>query len=209
MYFVALRMLVGDTPKFMALVFGLAFATTLVVQQGSIFTGLMRRTARGVENVAQAEVWVMDPATVYYDERRPLPNNALQRVRSVDGVAWAVPYFVGSGTARLPDGEFAQVQIIGVDRLSKIGLPETFESGEPDMIEQPETVFWDNLNVGLYKNVKPGDVLEINDLRARVVGLAAAPRGFASNPTVYTTYERALQYAPSERRRMTFVLCWG
>ena len=55
MYFVALRMLVGDTTKYLALVFGLAFSTTLVVQQGSIFTGLLRRTGAAIETIPQAE----------------------------------------------------------------------------------------------------------------------------------------------------------
>ncbi|HEY3324341.1 MAG TPA: ABC transporter permease [Planctomycetota bacterium] len=206
MFYIALRMLVGDTPKFIALVFGLAFATTLVVQQGAIFTGIMRRTARGIENVPQAEIWVMDPATVYYDERRPLPDSALLRVRSVTGVAWAVPFFVGGGTAQLPDGSYSQVQIVGVDRQSKIGMPQAYESGDPHMLDDPETVFWDNLNMDLYRNVHPGDTLQVNDHRARVVGLAAAPRAFTPGPVVYTTYERALDYAPSERRRLTFVL---
>src|SRR3954468_24315900 len=104
MYYVALRMLVGDTTKYLALVFGLAFSTTLVVQQGSIFTGILRRTAAGIENVPQADIWVMHPATRHYDERKPIEDTALQRVRGIDGVEWAERLFVANASAQLPEG---------------------------------------------------------------------------------------------------------
>ena len=42
-----------------------------------------------------------------------------------------------------------------------------------------------------------GEIFEINDRRARVVGLCQTTRTFASQPLIYTTYERALSYAPS------------
>lgn len=206
MYYVALRMLMGDTTKYLALVFGLTFSTTLAVQQGSIFTGLMRRTAASVETVPLADVWVMNPATRYFDDRKAIEDTALQRVRGVDGVEWAQRLYIGSGSARLPDGTYTGVQIVGVERVSKIGLPQTFEKGSPELLEQPDAIFWDHLNTAIYKKIVPGDVLEINDHRARVVGLANGPRTFQSNPTVYTTYERATQYSPGERRRLTFVI---
>jgi putative ABC transport system permease protein len=205
-YYVALRMLMGDTTKYMALVFGLAFSVTLVVQQGSIFSGILRRTASSIESVPQADIWVMHPATRYYDERKAIEDTALQRVRGVPGVEWAQRLFVGMGSARMPDGTYAAVQIVGVERHSKIGLPGVLEHAEASAIEQPDAVLWDNINLPLYKKIQPGDILEINDRRARVAGLASAPRSFISNPAIYTTYERALEYAPGERRRLTFVL---
>ena len=205
MYRIALQMLFGDRGKAITLIFGLAFATTLIVQQGSIFTGIMRRTAVSILAIPQADVWVMYPETQYYDERKPLENPALQRVWGVEGVDSALPLLLGSGIARLQDGTFASVQIVGIERNSQFGLPKV-ETADRDSLNQPDAVFWDNLNIPLYQKVKPGDVLEINDHRAQVVGLALGPRGFTANPIVYTTYERALAYAPGERKRMSFIL---
>lgn len=206
MYYVALRMLVGDTLKYLALVFGLAFSTTLVVQQGSIFVGILRRTGAQIETIPQADIWVMHPATRYYDEHKPIEDTALNRVRGIKGVEWAERLFVGGGEAALPDGTFAHCIIVGVDRNSKVGLPDYFVSGSPSAIEQPDAVLWDNLGLSLYTKIKDGNILEINDRRARVVGQVAARRAFMSNPTIYTTYERALEYAPGERKRLTFVI---
>ena len=44
MYWIALKMLVGDRAKFLGIVLGLTFAAALIMQQGSIFCGLMLRT---------------------------------------------------------------------------------------------------------------------------------------------------------------------
>ena len=44
MNFVALRMLVGDRAKYLGIIVGLTFASLLITQQLSIFTGLMSRT---------------------------------------------------------------------------------------------------------------------------------------------------------------------
>ena len=196
----------GDTTKYLALVFGLAFSTTLVVQQGSIFTGILKRTASNIETIPQADIWVMHPATRYYDEHKAIQDTALPLVRGVDGVDWAERLFVGGGEALLPDGTFSHCIIIGVDRHSKVGLPDVFTSGSPEGIELPDGVLWDNLGLAVYQKIKDGDLLEINDRRARVVGQVAAKRAFLSNPTIYTTYERALEYAPGERNRLTFVV---
>jgi putative ABC transport system permease protein len=51
-----------------------------------------------------------------------------------------------------------------------------------------------------------GDVIELNDHRATVVGLANVSRTFQSQPVVYTTYARATTFAPRERKLLSFVL---
>ena len=94
MYYVALRMLMGDTTRYLALLAGLAFSATLVIQQASIFTGFMRRAASNVEKVPEADLWVMHPATQYSEERKGIPDTALQRVRGIEGVDWAEPLLI-------------------------------------------------------------------------------------------------------------------
>jgi putative ABC transport system permease protein len=51
-----------------------------------------------------------------------------------------------------------------------------------------------------------GDTLELNDRRAIVVGIAKTTRTFQSQPVIYTTYSRAIGYAPKERKLLSFVL---
>ena len=63
MYWIALKMLVGDRAKFLGIVLGLTFAAALITQQGSIFCGLMLRTCAQITDITGADLWVMDPAS--------------------------------------------------------------------------------------------------------------------------------------------------
>ena len=72
MSWIALKMLTGDKAKFFGIVLGLTFAALLITQQGSIFCGLMRRTAGQVEDIRGADLWVMDPNVRYIDDVKPM-----------------------------------------------------------------------------------------------------------------------------------------
>ena len=46
----------------------------------------------------------------------------------------------------------------------------------------------------------------MNDHRAVIVGVCEATRTFQSNPVVYTTYSRAKNFAPQERKILSYIL---
>jgi putative ABC transport system permease protein len=101
MYWIALKMLVGDKAKFLGIVMGLTFAAALITQQGSIFCGLMLRTCAQITDITGADLWVMEPSVRFVDDIKPLLESCLQRVRGVDGVKWAVPLYKGNARAKL------------------------------------------------------------------------------------------------------------
>jgi putative ABC transport system permease protein len=51
-----------------------------------------------------------------------------------------------------------------------------------------------------------GELLELNDHRAVVVGVAKIGYNYNSLPVIYTTYTRAQSYVPAERKLLSFVL---
>ena len=71
MNFVALKMLFGDRAKYLMLLAGLTFSTMLIVQQGSIFWGLMMWSQSGISNI-NVPVWVTDPEINQVEEVKPL-----------------------------------------------------------------------------------------------------------------------------------------
>src|SRR5687767_14626505 len=103
----ALRMLTGDRAKYLGLVFAIAFCTFLLENQTSIFAGILHRTGSQIADVTDASVWVMDPKTEYFEQTKALKDTDLLAVRSVDGVAWAVPLFKGNPVAKTENGKFA------------------------------------------------------------------------------------------------------
>lgn len=209
MLWIAVRMLTGDKMKFYGLLFGIGFSTLLITQQLTIFVNLIERGASGVYNEPSAEVWVMDPVSRTTDVSYAVPSTALDKVRSVPGVAWAVPHLRANASVRTRTGDLEGVAIIGVDDATLIGLPKRMVVGSPDVLSQPDTVIIDD--GGAYNMFGPeavpiGERLELNDQRAVIRAMADTIPSFTSQATLYTKYSQALNYVPGTRNRMTFVL---
>ena len=209
MLWIAIRMLTGDAQKFYGLLFGIAFSTLLITQQLTIFVNLIERGASGVYNAPEAEIWVMDPVSRTTDVSYAMPSTALDEVRSVPGVEWAVPHLRSAASVRTKEGDLEQVAIIGVDDATLIGLPQNLVEGSKQALQQPDTVIIDD--GGLFNMFGPGaDVmgerLELNDQRAVIRGVADSIPAFTSTAVLYTKYSRALNFVPGTRNRLSFVL---
>lgn len=218
MYRVALQMLMGDRGKYLGLIMGLTFAALLITQQSAIFTGLMTRTYSFIGDLSQPDIWVMDPKVQYIDDVKPLQDTELFRVRGVRDVEWAVPLYKGLLKARLEDGNFQIVNVLGLDDATLIGGPPRMIEGSINDLRRQDAIIVNDVgaNTRLAKKgkvpgeksvpLKVGDTLEINDRRAVVVGICQVTRTFQSQPVIYTTYTRALNFAPRERKMLSFVL---
>ncbi len=214
----ALKMLFGDSARFYGMLLGLAFSTLLISQQSAIFVGLMSRTFGFITDTPQPDLWIVDPAQQFLDDNKPLRSTAVQRVRSIEGIEWAVPIFKGLLVVNLPDGKRQVSQIIGIDDASLIAGPPFMVEGALTDLRKPDAIIVDErASRKEFKMNKPpeggeprplrvGDILELNELRAEVVGICKATQTFQSQPVIYTTYSRATQYAPPERRMVTMVL---
>ncbi len=208
MNYVALKMLFGDRAKYLMLLAGLTFSTMLIVQQGSIFWGLMTWSQSGITNV-NAPVWVADSNINQVEEIKPLADTAVTVVRSVPGVEWALPLYKGVQRARLRDGNYEQIALVGIDSSTLIGRPHTVLEGKIEDLRSPEAVAIDQLGIerlGGPENIYLGTTFEINDHRVRVVAIVKTQKSFQNFPFVYTTYERALSVTPEERRKLSYVL---
>ncbi len=227
MSWIALKMLTGDRAKFFGIVMGLTFAALLITQQGSIFCGLMLRTASQITDTTGADLWVMDPNILQVDDNKPMIENNLYRVRGVHGVSWAVPFYKGNARAKInnvdgsPQKVIEQVILLGLDDSSMVGAPppERILVGRLQDLRKPESVMVDFTRIAkLFPGYPPdaykkenaglfiGKELEMNDHRAIIVGICEASRTFQSNPVVYTTYSRAKGYVAQERKVLSYIL---
>lgn len=210
MHDLALKMLLGDRAKYLMLVSGLTFATLLMTQQASIFCGLMQWSGSTLDNVP-APIWVVDPMVKQVNDIDALRDTDLNRVRSVDGVAWAAPFYTGMLRARLDNGTFKFIQLVGVDATTFAGAPRELLSGRIEDLRLPNTVILDTYGVKKLSRdagrpIGVGDRFEINDHEARIVGIAKTRLSFSGNPYVFTTYDRAVQYAPGQRKMLSSIL---
>lgn len=211
----AIRMLMGDRAKYLGIVFGVMLAALLMSHQVTIFVGLMSRTRSIFQQLPGADLIIADPATEFVEDVKPLSDTALQRVRSADGVAWAVPMMRQPLRVRTEDGRFRTCIVVGIDDATLIGGPAIMHAGSIEALRKPDGVIIDRIDAvkllssqasGRFRVPAIGDFLEINDRRVRIVGISDNPRPFISQPIIYTTLSTAQRIAPVERRTVSFVL---
>lgn len=228
MFYVALKMLMGDHAKYAGLIIGIAFTAFLVTFALSYFAGFMTRGFALITENPTADVWVMDPAVESAELTITMPESALQRVRSVDGVRYAVPLALGNADVRFPNGRFQSFQVIGVDDATLAGAPR-LKPGEPPLASYtPDAVIVDSggtsgkldtplleadqwpsdgphLDVPM-RELRSGDELLVNDHRIKVTGRSHTVPRFPPRPLLYTTYSNASRILPPEPNLLTFVL---
>jgi putative ABC transport system permease protein len=209
MWRIALKMLFNDQAKYMGLVIGVAFSTLLINQQMGIFLGLLARGGALIDDVPEANVWVMDPGVKNLDTIFPLRDTELGRVRGVEGVQWAVPYFKAMATVRTQSGQLESALLVGADDQSMIGIPSNFVLGSAEDLRKPDAVAVNQDGFGKVwkgEKISIGNTVELNDRRAVVVAIIKDSPKFTSSITFYTRYSQALSYTNNGRNQLSFLL---
>src|SRR5215813_11601143 len=193
----ALKMLLGDRAKYIMLISGLTFASLLMTEQAGIFCGIMQWTGSTLDNVG-APIWVVDPMVEQINDTEAMRDTDVSRVRSVEGVAWAAPFYQGNLRTRMRDGSFQFVQLIGIDATTFAGAPTSLLQVKLEDLRLPNTVILDEygttkLSRDPKKPLGLGETFEINDREARVVGVCKTRMSFSGNPYLFTTYDQAIQ----------------
>ena len=209
MHLIALKMLTGDRAKYLGLIFAIAFCTFLLENQTSIFAGILRRTGSQILDVTDADIWVMDPKTEYFEQTKALKDTDVDRVRGVEGVQWAVRLFKGNPVARTLDGKFAASFCLGLDDATLTGAPRKMLLGSWERLREPDAIVIDKAGYLLLFPGEPLEIdrtLELNDHKAVIVGISDASAPFLSYPIIHTRYSQAINFVGRERTQLSYVL---
>jgi putative ABC transport system permease protein len=197
---------VNDRGKFAALVVGVTFAVFLMIQVTSMFAGILHKASATIINVG-AKVWVMDRAVNTPQNNIPMPDYVLDAVRSINGVTYAVPIYSGVGLVKLRSGTYQSVTVLGLDDTSLFGRPELLEGHIEDIYADNGFIVVQDEEFPKLEHPRLGTEFEINDHRGVIVGIAkVASSGLFGMPTLYTTFNRAIQYIPSMRYTIAYIL---
>lgn len=202
----AWKLLVNDKAKFTALLVGITFAVFLMVAMTSLFAGVLYRASATVINIG-ASMWVMDPAVQTVANTIGIPDYVLDAVRSIPGVHYAVPFYSGGALVKLRDGVYQSVTVVGLDDNSLLGRPQLLQGTIEDIYGENAFFVVKDTEFPKMENPTMGTEFELNDHRGVIKGIAkVASSGLFGVPTLYTTYERALQYIPNPRFTISYVL---
>ncbi len=203
---IALKLLVNDKSKFIALLVGITFAVFLMIMMMSMFSGILSRSSSSVYNIG-AKIWVMDPAVNNATSSIPMPDYVLSNARSIHGVKFAVPVYFGNALVKLKSGAYQAVSVVGLDDATLYGRPELIEGKIEDIYAESAFIVVKDSEFKKLESPTIGTEFEINDHRGLVVAVAKVTSGgLFGIPTVYTTYNRAITYIPSMRFTTSYIL---
>ena len=202
----AYKLLVNDRAKFSALLMGIIFAVFLIMFITSMFVGVLNHASATIINIGTT-IWVMDPAVETVANSVGMPDYVLDAVRSMQGVKYAVPLYSGGALVKLADGSYQSVTVIGLDDTSLLGRPALLEGKILDIYAQSGFIVVRDAEFSKLENPHIGSEFELNDNRAVIVGIGkVATSGLYGIPTLYTTYQRAVEYIPNPRFTISYVL---
>ncbi len=202
----AYKLLVNDRAKFTGLLVGITFAVFLMIEMTSLFAGVLNRSSSTVYNIG-ASIWVMDPAVNTVANTIGMPDYMLDAVRSIEGVKFAVPLYSGGASVRLRSGTYQPVTVVGIDDASLFGRPEVLNGKIEDIYAENAFLVVKDAEFAKLENPAVGTEFEINDNRGVIVGVAqVSTSGLFGVPTLYTTYQRAIQYLPTTRYTISYIL---
>jgi len=154
-----------------------------------------------------AKIWIMDPSVTTVANSIPMPDYVQDAVRSIPGVKYAVPLYSGGATLKLQSGVYQSVTVLGLDDTSLLGRPELLEGNIEDIYAENGFIVVKDSEIEKLENPVVGTVFELNDHRGVIVGIAKVTNnGLFGIPSLYTTYNRAIQYIPSARFTSSYIL---
>jgi len=202
----AYKLLVNDRSKFMTLLVGITFAVFLMIMMMSMFAGVLNRASATVINIG-ADIWVMDPSVQTVANTIGMPDYVLDATRSMKGVKYAVPLFSGGALVKLENGTYQAVSVVGLDDTSLFGRPQMSQGSIENIFAENSFIVLHDSEFAKLGSPKIGTTFELNDHRGKITGIAeVTTSSLFGVPTLYTTYNRAIQYIPSPRFTISYVL---
>lgn len=204
---VAFKLLCYDKAKFVAMIMAIALAAFLMQNQGSMLKAFLGMSGSQIRDVREVDFWVMEPDTECFDQAKPLPDKALQMIRGIEGVAWAVPILKLDTNGRTDHGKLRTLSILGVDPSNRIGEPK-MEKGQVEGIYERNVAVvdpggWAILFPGIA--FEPGRTIRVHDQWLTICGISSASPPFTGLPIVHTSIFTARELNRGESRSSTFV----
>src|SRR5215472_7999483 len=201
----AQRNLFHDKVRLAVTLTGIVFAVVLIVVELGLFIGFTKTTSNLIDH-SNADLWVTSKNVPYVEQGVPFSERKLYQVRAVPGVLEAEKFISRWVQWQRPDGRQESVQIIGMNVDGEMGRPWNLVDGRVEDLKQPDAVFMDEVYRQKLGVTHLGQVVEMNGHRARIVGFTRGIRPFTTSPYVFTTFNRAQDYARLRQDQTIYIL---
>ena len=202
---VAWRNLIHDRIRFAVTLIGISFAVVLMAVQFGLLIGL-GQTAAGLVDHAKADFWVVSHGTSNVDQSVTIPERWRFDLLPVPGVLGVNQLLTRYAYWKLPDGRMQLVIVVGFDLADGVGGPWNVVEGSIEDLRAPNSVIVDKLYAQKLGIDRLSDTVEINGVRARIVGFTRGIRAFTQSPYIFTSVKNALRYGDLTDSQTNFLL---
>jgi putative ABC transport system permease protein len=202
---IAWRNLAHDRIRFLVTLVGIVFSVILMAVQSGLLVGFVV-TIAGVVHNTDADIWVVGRGVRSIDLPTPMPERRRYQILSIPGVAQADPFLHVFSVLKRPDGGSESVVVVGFDTATGVGAPWNLIEGRAEDLTGPDAIVIDRLYKSKLGVARIGEVVEINDRRARVVGFTEGIRTFTQAPHVFADIKTARHLAGLAEDRLNYVL---
>ena len=193
----ARKNLLHDKLRFLITVSGVAFAVTLVFVQMGLFMGLLDNASITIEHI-DADLWVTSKNTPNVDFAQTFPETAVQRVRSVPGVARADNLIVWFMTVALPTGAKEGTLVYALEDFERWKFPWNVTEGDLTDLRRGNYLFLDDSAEKRFGKFRIGEYREVIGHRMKIIGRTRDALSFSTTPILFLDYRRAQEMSRDE-----------
>jgi putative ABC transport system permease protein len=201
----ARRNLFHDKVRLIVTVTGIVFAVVLIVVELGLFVGFTETTSSLIDH-SGADLWVTSKHVPYVELGVPFSERKLYQVRAVPGVLEAQKIISRWTQWKSADGRQESVQIVGIDPDSTLARPWNLVEGTEQDLKRPDAVIMDEIYKQKLGVSHVGELFEIREHRARIVGFTHGIRSFTTSPYVFTTFKNAEDFTGIPDDQTIFIL---
>jgi putative ABC transport system permease protein len=201
----ARRNLFHDRVRLVVTLTGIVFSVVLAAIQLGLFVGFETATSDVIDR-SGADLWIASRGATHLEGVASFTERDYFRALAAPGVARVQKHIVQFGRWKRPDGAEESVLLLGFDPTGTMGRPWNVVAGRVEDLEQPDTVFVDELYLKKLGVSRLGEQVEIGGYRARVVGFTRGIRTFTTAPPVFCSFKNAQNYFRLREDQVSFLL---
>ena len=201
----AWRNLSHDRLRFLVTVAGIAFATFLMIFQGSLLYGFVCAASKVID-ASDADIWITARGVTCFDFAAPLPSRFRDLAMGVDSVKDVKRMVTGFTVWQRPSGDRQTILLISADAGVGEKFPVPLLRGEGDTTTVPDAVLVDESNLKTLGLEEFPTEIEINGRRAKAVRSVSGFSSFMGSPYVFTNYRDGMKFINVPPEETMFLL---
>lgn len=200
----AWRNVLHNRIRFLATASGIAFATFLMLFQGSLLAGFLSAASKLIDTT-NSDLWITARGVACFDFAGPIPKRFLEIARGVPGVESATRVVTGTALYRTATGRHQTIVLVGAEPEAGTDFPLPYLNPAVRTLERDAIVI-DESNAALMEVASVPAAGEINRRRARIQATVSGFSSFLGSPYAFTSYADALHYLDVPAEQAMYVL---